>query len=334
MRRLTHLLPCLLAGLAGAVALAAPAHGTDAGAARTAIFFYPWYGSPALDGSYEHWGQDGHAPPLDIASSYYPARGLYSSSDPAVLRAQMADIAGTGIAEVVVSWWGWGSAEDARLPGVIKAARRAGLTVAIHLEPYAGRTATTVEADVAHLASLGIRDVYVYRPFEVPVADWAGLNARVQEVRLFAETTFAGLAAEGGFDGVYTYDIRTWNGNSFTRLCNQAHVAGMLCLPSVGPGYDARRAVGDQNVRSRRQGMTYDAMWRAAIAARPDAVTVTSYNEWQEGTQIEQARPPAKAHGISYGSYAGAYGMRGAGASAAYLQRTAYWTHSFATSTR
>ena len=33
------------------------------------------------DGSYQHWSQHGHEPPDDIASSYYPARGLYSSTD-------------------------------------------------------------------------------------------------------------------------------------------------------------------------------------------------------------------------------------------------------------
>lgn len=308
-----------------AAALFAPATAGAAGA-RTAIFFYPWYGSPARDGSYQHWGQDGHAPPFDIASSFYPARGLYSSSDPSVLRAQMGEIATAGIDEVVVSWWGWGSPEDQRLPAVIAAARRARLTVAIHLEPYLGRTAATVETDVAHLETLGIRDFYVYHPFDIPTADWAALNARLVGVRLFAETPLVGLAAAGGFDGVYTYDIRTWSGNSFTRYCNQAHVAGMACAPSVGPGYDARRSLGDLNVRPRREGATYDGMWRAALAAHPDLVTITSYNEWQEGTQIEGARPSAKLHGFTYASYTGAWGLPAARAQSAYLDRTAYWT--------
>ena len=34
----------------------------------------------------------------------------------------------------------------------------------------------------------------------------------------------------------------------------------------------------------------YERWWRSAIAARPDAVSITSYNEWGEGTQIEPAR--------------------------------------------
>ncbi len=331
MRRFTLLhLGCLAVAVVVGALATTRASGSAAVSPRTAIFFYPWYGSPAIDGSYEHWGQDGHTPPLDIASSYFPLRGLYSSTDAAVLRAQMSEIAKAGIDEIVVSWWGWGSSEDGRLPAVIAAAHRAGLAVAVHLEPYAGRTAETVVSDVAHLQTLGIGDVYVYHPFDISPAGWSSVDSRLQGVRLFAETPLVGLAAKAGFDGVYTYDIRTWNGNSFTRFCNQAHVAGLLCLPSVGPGYDARRALGDANVRSRRQGGTYDAMWRAAIAAHPDVVTVTSYNEWQEGTQVEPARPAQKAQGFSYVSYSGAYGKRGARAAGAYLDRTAFWAGSFA----
>src|SRR5512141_629200 len=96
---------------------------------RVSAFFYPWYGTAARDGAYLHWGQLGHDPPNDIASSYYPARGLYSSSDRLVLAQQMDEIRSAGIDEIVVSWWGRGSAEDLRLPAVIVAARADGIAV-------------------------------------------------------------------------------------------------------------------------------------------------------------------------------------------------------------
>src|SRR5713226_5432051 len=104
------------------VALCAPTL-AQAASPRSAIFYYPWYGSPARDGAYEHWSQAGHAPPVDIASNFYPARGAYSSSNPFVLQAQMREIARAGVGEVVSSWWGWGSTEDLRLPAVLAAAR-------------------------------------------------------------------------------------------------------------------------------------------------------------------------------------------------------------------
>jgi Glycosyl hydrolase family 99 len=62
-------------------------------------------------------------------------------------------------------------------------------------------------------------------------------------------------------------------------------------------------------------------MWRAALDAGADFVTITSYNEWGEGTQIEPA-----GHGGRYESYDGAYGLRGRAAQRAYIRRTAYWT--------
>jgi len=50
-------------------------------------------------------------------------------------------------------------------------------------------------------------------------------------------------------------------------------------------------------------------------------ITITSFNEWGEGTQIE----PAAAH-KGYAAYDGAWGLTGNAADYAYLARTAYWT--------
>jgi glycoprotein endo-alpha-1,2-mannosidase len=222
---------------------------------------------------------------------------------------------------VIVSWWGAGSIEDSRLPTVIAAARLAGLRVAIHLEAYEGRTPATVATDVARLAPLGITDFYVYNSTLRADAEWAAANKALSGVRLFADTPLPGKAAAGGFAGLYTYDIYTYSGSSFPRLCASARRLGLVCAPSVGPGYDGRRATGDPDVRSRLNGATYDAMWRAAIAAHTPVVTITSYNEWHEGTQIE----PARAGRPGYESYNGAWGLHGKAAERAYLDRTAFW---------
>jgi glycoprotein endo-alpha-1,2-mannosidase len=294
---------------------------------RVAIFYYPWYGTPALDGAYQHWDQSGHQPPSDIAAAYYPARGAYSSTNRRVVARQMRDIAGAGVGEVVSSWWGRFSAEDARLPAVTAAAQTRGLEVAIHLEPYPGRTIESVRADLDYLRGLGIRDVYVYRAGDLPRDDWAAVTAGAAGMRLFAQTTHPGFAAAGGFAGVYTYDIARYGGWEFARLCQQAHAKGLLCAPSVGPGYDAQRCTGDRVVKPRRAGLAYDAMWGAAIAAGADLVTITSYNEGGEGTQIE---PAGRGRGgAGYRNYSGAYGLHGRAAERAYLERTAYWAARF-----
>lgn len=312
MRR--PLLLCLL------LVLLAPA---SARAGGVTAFYYPWYGTPGPDGAFQHWQQRDSVPPFSIASNFWPARGIYSSSSRAVLDAQMHEIRGAGIATIAVSWWGQGSPEDRRLPGVIRAAQAQRLNVAVHLEPYGGRTVESTAADIAYLHGLGVWTFYLYRPFDEPAADWAPLNDALAPtgVRVLAQTGLVGQAVTGHFAGLYTYDIVTYGGDTFSRICAQAHDAGLLCAPSVGPGYDARQASGDPRVKPRRRGATYDAMWQSAIAAGADAVTITSYNEWHEGTQIE----PAATH-LGYESYDGAWGINGALAPAAYLLRTASWT--------
>jgi glycoprotein endo-alpha-1,2-mannosidase len=297
------------------------------GGGEVAIFYYPWYGTERRDGQWQHWQQNGNRPPAQVASGWFPARGPYSSSDASIVRAQMREIAAMGVQTLVVSWWGAGSAEAARLPMVSLLAREAGLAIALHVEPFAGRTPAALEAEIAAFRASGITDFYVYDSTLTADADWAALNQRLSGVRLFANTSLPGKARAGGFDGLYTYDVYIYDGSSFPRICASARRLGLVCAPSVGPGYNANRATGDVRMRGRDVGRTYDRMWRGALRSGADVVTITSYNEWHEGTQIE----PARNVGRSYGSYEGAYGLAGAAAERAYIDRTAMWVKRYRT---
>jgi hypothetical protein len=310
-------------------ALCAP--GPAAAGTVVSAFYYPWFGTTSSDGDFAHWASGGHTPPVDIASNYYPALGVYSSSSALVLGEQMGDVARAGINELAVSWWGKGSAEDLRLPEVVAAASQRGIAVAVHLEPYIGRSVASTLADITYLEGLGVRTFYLYRALDLPAADWAPMNdqLRAQGVEVFAQTALVGAASTGHFAGVYTYDTLVYGGGIFARLCRQAHARGLQCAPSVGPGYDAERATGDVRIKPRRNGLTYDSMWRAAIAAGADRITITSYNEWQEGTQIEPATSFVPAGVPGYGSYDGAWGLHGVTAQSAYLNRTAWWARLF-----
>ena len=100
----------------------------------------------------------------------------------------------------------------------------------------------------------------------------------------------------GGFDGGYTYfaspttsygaDPRNWR-----EMSEEAAARGLMFIPSVGPGYNDTkiRPWNSAATRSREGGRAYARAWRAALKADPAAVTITSYNEWGEGTQIEPA---------------------------------------------
>ena len=290
------------------------------GSERVAIFYYPWYSNPAKDGAWAHWYVERDGKQV-LSSRYFPSRGLYSSSNPKIVAAQMREIASTGVGTIVVSWWGFDSPENERLAFVVAAAKREGLDVAIHVEPYRGRTPASAAQDIERLHDeQGFTDFYVYDADRDPAAEWAQALAPLDGVRVFGHTTFVGRAKASGFDGLYTYDVITWNGSLFRRLCTQAHAVGLLCAPSVGPGYDARLATRTDAVRLRDDGLTYDRMWKTALKADPDIVTVTSYNEWQEGTQIEPARVA-----VGKPSYEGAWGTHGVAAQRSYLTATARW---------
>jgi hypothetical protein len=71
----------------------------------------------------------------------------------------------------------------------------------------------------------------------------------------------------------------------------------------------------------------YDKHWMSVIGARPDIVSITTYNEWHEGTQIEAAVPNCFPDGsFCYQNYEGAWGTTGGAASNAYLDHTRLWT--------
>ena len=285
-----------------------------------AIFYYPWYSTPVRDGRWAHWYVEHDGAPV-LSTQFFPSRGLYSSSNAKIVSAQMREIATAGVDTVIVSWWGFGSPEHERLELVTQAAKRQGLAVAIHVEPYLARTPARAAEDMTRLQTEGgYTDFYVYDADRDPAAAWSTALEPLEGIRIFGHTTLVGRAKSSGFDGLYTYDVVTWNGSLFRRLCTQARAAGVLCAPSVGPGYDARLATRGEAVRPRLHGVTYDRMWKTAIRSGADVVTITSYNEWQEGTQIEPARLQ-----VGRPSYEGAWGKKGVTAQRAYLDATSGW---------
>jgi len=318
-------------------------------------FYYLWYGTLANDGAWRHWNQLSHQPPDDIASSYYPLGGPYSSRDPAVLAAQMADLRSAGVGAIAVSWWGQGSWDDQSLDGLFAAAEAAGIRIAFHIEPYSGQTAASIADDIRYLvgrfgsspallrvsratpasATTAPRPVfYVFAASRLPAAD---LKASLEGIRgtpndsiVMIHSPKASSALKDGGDGIYTYDALA-SPADFATFVSDCGAAKIICSPSVSPGFDNRNAVATgQEVVDRQSGAHYDAMWQAAISARSEWVSVTTFNEWHEGTQIEPAQDFA-AGARTYPGYDGAYGATAADAPDAYLRRTAHWVKVFTT---
>ena len=247
-------------------------------------------------------------PPGAIGSTFYPARGaVLVSGSGRRARADARDRSGRDRQRrrlVVGARVGRG--RPARGPSP-RRGRARGSRCRSTSSRGAGRTPAAVVDALPELRSLGIRDVYVYDSTREPDDEWRAASTGSTGMRVFANTSLPGKALKGGFDGLYTYDVLVNDGSAFGRMCASARELGLACAPSVGPGFDATRATGETRVRKRRDGRFYDHMWSSAIRARPDVVTITSYNEWHEGTQIE----PARVSPGPYESYDGAWGLTG-----------------------
>lgn len=84
----------------------------------------------------------------------------------------------------------------------------------------------------------------------------------------------------------------TWK--YWTELKKSADKFKLLFIPTVGPGYDENRQQSKQMASTRRHrtnGKYYGVAWRAAMGIGAEFITIHSFNDWQSGTQIEEAIP-------------------------------------------
>ena len=359
-----------------------PAQPLGTANANVHAFFYCWYGNPETDGNFLHWNHEilphwneatrarfPHGPDTRhdagagiVHAPYYPARGTYSSSDPATLDSQMSELSRAGVGTIVLSWWGQASREgtsdtqgvqtDNIIATVISAVERSeGLKFSVHLEPYPGRTHDTVKEDVEYLVDRfgesnawlrlggGRRVFYVYDSYHIEASDWNSILGSGKRdgalkdgffIALWLERNGGSLAVQGGFDGVYTYfasdgfvyGSTTRNWKSMREYCDRN---SLTFIASVGPGYNDEgiRPWNSHNTKSREDGGYYDRMWEAAIDSGTHFVSITSYNEWGEGTQIESAASIEKApQSKQYLEYPG-------GNEGFYIEKTRYWVDRF-----
>ncbi|XP_031568517.1 glycoprotein endo-alpha-1,2-mannosidase-like protein [Actinia tenebrosa] len=230
-----------------------------------------------------------------------------------------------------------GGPPDTLIPLLLEIALMYNLKVTLHIEPYKGRNDKTLHEDVKYIVKTYAEHkafykhkhkdgrmlplLYIYDSYLTPDADWAKLlkpqgshSIRNTEydcifIGLIVKATHKDTILIGGFDGLYTYFATdgftygsTWR--IWPQLSAYATQTGTLFIPSAGPGYiDTRvRPWNSQNTRSRQGGEYYKKSWNAAISVKPEIISITSFNEWHEGTQIEEAIPK-QVSGITYNDY-------------------------------
>ena len=137
------------------------------------------------------------------------------------------------------------------------------------------------------------------------VAAWQQLRTRVDPDRAWhwigEGTDFNYLDV---FDSLYYFDI-TWAANPADAMAgyerrlndyNRSRNTSKPFISTVMPGYDDSRIRTGHAVRDRANGDYYSRSWQTAIDRQAQAVIITSWNEWLEGSQIE----PSQRYGNLY----------------------------------
>lgn len=288
----------------------------------------------------------------NIAANYYPQLGCYSCNDRNIIRKHMEMLVQAKIGVISVTWWGINDIKKRNLKLLFDEAEKAGIKICFHIEPFPGRNPVTVKENVEFIINEfgshpafyrynGKPMYFIYDSYLIPPREWSQLLCPEGDISI-RNTPYDGIfiglnlrkkdlmdIVNGGFDGFYTYfasigfteatDISNWKEMQEWATRNKK-----LFIPSVGPGYiDTRiRPWNNSTTRDREYGKYYDRMWNEALQCKVPFISITSFNEWHEGTQIEPSIPMSckQFKYLDYGKLGEDY----------YLKRTAFWVDKYA----
>ncbi len=283
-------------------------------------FYYGWYGNPEISKRWVHWKNVDVAKKHIDESTHYPVLGPYDSHDPKIVDIHCRQAKEVGLTGFVVSWWRQGDFHDEGMPLMLDTAAKHGLAISVYYEAVPPRGKPTVEGAVddllyimrkygSHPAWLKVGGkpvIFIYgrAVSDMKLEGWGKImndfTAKYPGGAVFIGDQITPEAARI-FDGIHTYnptgltkgksleEIRTWAKTTFPAWVKTAGRDRIACVTII-PGYDdsvqpSRKP--PRPITERYNGETYKVMWEEAIAANPDWVIVTSWNEWHEGSDIE-----------------------------------------------
>uniref|UniRef100_A0A7M4FS83 Mannosidase endo-alpha like n=1 Tax=Crocodylus porosus TaxID=8502 RepID=A0A7M4FS83_CROPO len=210
-----------------------------------------------------------------------------------------------------------GEPSESLVPFILDAAYRYAVKVAFHIQPYKGRDDHTVHENIKYIldnysscsafykykTSTGrsLPLFYAYDSYLMPAESWANLLTPTgsHSVRntpydgvfivLLVEERHKHNILSAGYDGTYTYLAS--NGFSFGSSHQNWKVIKAFC--------DSNNLIicpwNNHNTRNHINRKYYETALQAALMVKPEIVSITSFNEWHEGTQIEKAVPKTTA---------------------------------------
>ncbi len=256
----------------------------------------------------------------------------YNSGDPATIARQVSWAANAGITGFISSWWGAGSATDKNFGQLLAYAatlqKQTGyhFTSTIYFESDApalsGSTSIIngLKYVIAHYSNSpyffhwnGKPVVFFWDPLGGgrTLSEWASIRSQVDPNNSMiwsAEGVDTSMLSV--FDGIHLFSAGYWGiqHNDMTAVdqgfrakidaYNSANHTQKIWAAGVLPGYNDTRVPGRTGtyIVPRNNGATYTESWQAAIASNPSWITITSFNEWFEGSMIE----PSVTYGNLY----------------------------------
>jgi hypothetical protein len=252
-----------------------------------AAFYYPWFP--------EAWRQQG----MDPFTHYSPALGYYDTSRTNVQH-QVQAMQYAGIRAGIASWWGQQSTTDGRIAMLLQVATTTGFEWGLYyeLEGQSDPSVSVIASDLAY-----IRDRYTGQPGYLHVLDRPVL-----------------FVYGDGNDGC-----------GMAQRWKQANTFGFYVVLKVFPGYracanqpDGWHQYAPANAQDSQAGFSFTispGFWKATesgarlardpsrwtmsihdmVASRAQWQLVTTFNEWGEGTAVEDASQWQSSSG--FGTY-------------------------------
>lgn len=304
---------------------------------KVLAFYYTWYGTPERHGQWVHW-TNVQPEKHDIASStHYPAKGAYDSHDPDLIDWHIGLAKSHGVDCFITTWWGPGGFDDRAFRILLDRAKKKDFEVTVYWEAVPGKGQAKIDRAVNDLVYVldqygdhpaflkldGKPVIFVYGRImgQVGLTEWPAI---ITEAKRRWGRDFL-LIADGYresyariFDGLHVYNICGWvqkktpeeltrfSQASFASAVATAKKHARIACITIIPGYDDTKIRTPGLNAERQGGETYRVLWEQAIAADPDWVVITSWNEWHEGSEIE----PSHEDGDKYIQMTGLWAKR------------------------
>ena len=243
-----------------------------------AAFYYPWYP--------ENWTENGIYP----ATHYNPGPGFYSldssSGGLAIERSHIAAMQYGRIQAGIASWWGQGSKTDIRIADLLAAANGTQFCWTLYYEPAITGGSAQIASDLAYIQSLyatnpnflhvnGKPVLFVYSRAVASCTDTATWNA-ANNGRFYLN-----LQVFGGYTGCASQPD---NWHQYGPAVAADHQSGHSY--SISPGF---YKYSEASPRLARDIARWQQNVAAMVASHEPWQLITTFNEWLEGSSVENA---------------------------------------------